>query len=264
MKSTLAAHRTFFWFIGSFAAWVAFFGVFWPAEIQRALPWPVPLLHARFIGAFYLSGAVILGASILAKTRLQVRTILIIAGIWTGWLLVVTLLHWDAFDFGKPQTWFWLVAYVVYPIVAAWLFRKRPSAEPSPQMRIAQPWVAAFLWVEGALLVALAAACFLAPAWTASIWPWKISTFLTQVYSGPALAYGVGALVLAARRNWEETLRPALGMTVFALFAILGSLRHLALFTAGSPSEILWFTLLGILSLGSAGIVLLAIQSGRR
>jgi hypothetical protein len=131
-------------------------------------------------------------------------------------------------------------------------------------MRIAQPWVAAFLWVEGALLVALAAACFLAPAWTASIWPWKISTFLTQVYSGPALAYGVGALVLAARRNWEETLRPALGMTVFALFAILGSLRHLALFTAGSPSEILWFTLLGILSLGSAGIVLLAIQSGRR
>jgi hypothetical protein len=264
MKPTMALHRAYFFVVVWFTLWVGYFGFFRPQEILRALPWPVPPLHARFIGAFYLSATVFLTLSMLAKTLLQVRTIVIMAFTWTGWLLLITLIHWDTFNFARPQVWFWAVAYILFPIAAAWLARAGPSAAEPAAKLITQRSIIVFLQVQGVLLVALAAACFLAPTFVTTIWPWKISTFLTQVYSGPLLAYGVGSLVLAARRNWTETLIPAVGFLVFSVLALVGSCRHLVLFTAGSPSEIVWFSALGLVALGSLLLVLGAIQKGLR
>jgi len=160
--------------------------------------------------------------------------------------------------------WFWVIAYILFPLAAAWLAWGAPPPAPPSRGLIAPRWIPVFLRVQGALLVALAAACFTAPKWVAAIWPWKISTFLAQVYSGPLLAYGVGSLVLAARRNWEETLIPAIGFLVFSGLAVIGSCRHLALFAAGSPSEIAWFAALGSVLLGSAVLVVGAARGGAR
>lgn len=247
-KPSLAWHRAYFFVVVWFTLWVGFFGFFRPAEILRALPWPVPPLHARFIGAFYLSATVFLVLAMAARTLLQVRTIVIIAFTWTGWLLVITGLHWDTFDFARTQVWFWVIAYVLFPIAAAWLAWAGPAIALPARGLVTQRWVPVALRLQGGLLLALAVACFLAPAWVASIWPWQVSTFLAQVYSGPLLAYGVGSLVLAARRNWPETLIPSAGMLVFAVLAVVGSLRHLNLFTAGSASAIVWFATLAILT----------------
>lgn len=264
MKTTMGLHRAYFAVVVWFTLWVGFFGFFRPQEILRALPWPVPPLHARFIGAFYLSATVFLTLSIFARTLLQVRTIVIMAFTWTGWLLVITLIHWGTFDFARPQVWFWVIAYILFPLAAAWLAWGAPPPAPPSRGLIAQRWIPLFLRVQGILLVALAAACFAAPKSVAAIWPWKISTFLAQVYSGPLLAYGVGSLVLSARRNWEETLIPAVGFLVFSGLALVGSFRHLALFTAGSPSEIVWFATLGAVFLGSAILVGGAARGGTR
>lgn len=264
MKPTLALHRAYFFVVVWFTLWVGFFGFFRPEEILRALPWPVPPLHARFIGAIYLAATVFLVLSMLARTLLQVRTIVIMAFTWTGWLLLITFIHWDTLDFARPQAWFWVVAYVFFPIAAAWLAWAGPATPRPAQGLIAQRSVRAFLLIEGGLLVTLAAACFVAPAWVATIWPWKVSTFLVQVYSGPVLAYGVGGLLLAARRNWAETLIPAAGMVVLSVLALVASCRHLGLFTSGSPSAITWFATLALLAVGSLVLVLLALQSGRR
>ena len=68
MKPGLAAHRVYFFVVLWFTLWVGFFGTFRPEEILRALPWPVPPLHARFIGAFYLSATVFLLLSLFAKS----------------------------------------------------------------------------------------------------------------------------------------------------------------------------------------------------
>lgn len=264
MKPSLVLHRIYFFVVVWFTLWVGFFGFFRPEEILRALPWPVPPLHARFIGAFYLSATVFLVLSLFARTLIQVRTIVIMAFTWTGWLLLITFLHWDTFDFARTQVWFWVVAYVLFPIAAAWLAWRGPAVAAPARGVITQRWVPVYLRVQGLFLLALFAACFVAPAWVVTIWPWKLSTFLAQVYSGPLLAYGVCGLVLAARRNWTETLIPAVGTLVFAALALVGSLQHLALFTAGSPSAIVWFTTLGVLTLMSAVLILAAVRDGRR
>lgn len=263
MKPGLAAHRVYFFVVVWFTLWVGFFGTFRPEEILRALPWPVPPLHARFIGAFYLSATVFLLLSLFAKSLLAVRTIVLMAFTWTGWLLLITALHWSTFDFSRPQPWFWVFAYVLFPIAAAWLAWAGPATPTPSRGRIADTWVLTGLRLQGGLLLALAAACFLFPSWIVTIWPWKISPFLAQVYSGPLVAYAVANLVLAARRNWPETLIPAIGTFVFAGLALVASLRHLALFAAGSSSQIVWFATLATIALFAACLVDRALQAAR-
>lgn len=264
MKPGLTVHRVYFFIVLWFTLWVGFFGAFRPEEILRALPWPVPPLHARFIGAFYLSATVFLLLALFARTLLAVRTIVIMAFAWTGWLLLITLMHWETFDFSRPQPWFWVVAYVAFPIAAAWLAWGGPPIPRPGDGLVTETWAIAGLRVQGGLLLALAAACFLAPQWIATVWPWKISPFLAQVYSGPLVAYAVASLSLAVRRNWPETFIPAVGTLVFALLALFGSSRHLALFASGSPSQIAWFASLAAVAMFAAALAGRALQSGHR
>jgi hypothetical protein len=155
------------------------------------------------------------------------------------------------------------VAYVLFPLAAAWLAWAGPATPLPAQGRIAERWVVVWLFFQGAVLLALATACCFAPSWITTIWPWKISPFLAQVYSGPLIAYAVASLVLTARRNWPETLIPAVGTAVFAVLALIGSARHLALFSPGSPSQLIWFAALGLVALGSLALVALALRNLR-
>ena len=72
-------------------------------------------------------------------------------------------------------------------------------------------------------------------------WPWKISTFLAQLYSGPLLAYGLASLGISRSRNWEDGRLALAAMTAFAILTLIGSSQHTALFVFWSPSAILWF-----------------------
>jgi hypothetical protein len=262
MKPTLALHRCYFFVVLWFTWWVGYIGFFRPQEIQRALPWPVPPFHARFIGALYLSATVFLLLGLFARSRLQARTLVDIAFAWTGWLLVISLLHWSSFDFAREQVWFWMVAYVSFPVAAAWLAWGGPPVTAPTGALMAQPWALAWLRVQGAVLVMLAVLLATVPGWVAGLWPWKISAFLAQVYSGPVLGYGVGSLLLAHRRRWPEALIPSIGMLVFALLALVASTMHLALFTAGSPSQVVWFASLGVLVIMSAALIAGAVRHG--
>lgn len=261
LRPTMPWFRGYFFVVLWFTLWVGFFGFFRPEEILRALPWPVPPLHARFIGAIYLGATVFLTLSLLAKSLLAVRTIVRIAFWWTGWLLMVTFLHWEMFDFARVQVWFWVLAYIAFPLFAAWL-AWAPAAETVAASeagvapaRIAEAWIPALLRGLGAVLVVLALAFFALPDRVGAIWPWKIQPFLAQIYSGPLLGLGIGFWTLGGRRNWTETWVPMVGLLVASALAIVGSLRHLALFTAGSPSQVVWFSTLTLLVLFAASLV---------
>ena len=246
-------HRALFLGLFGATAWVGFFGFFRPEEIHRALAFPVPPLHARFIGAIYLGTAVFCALSLISRSLVEIRTTLHIATWWTGWLLMVTILQWDRFDLANPRVWFWVVAYVVFPTVGAWLLLgpSRDRAEAPASAVIAEPWIRLALRVQGFAFVVLALLFFLAPNAVVAIWPWKVSAFLTQIYSGPVLGYGLGSLVLARHGNWRETFFPSLGLLLASCLAIVGSLRHLALFAPGSPSKMVWFATLAALALFS-------------
>ena len=264
MQPTALVLRIYFFVVLCLTLWVGYWGFFHPEQIQTALPWPVPPLHARFIGAIYLGATTFLALSILRPARLAVRTVARIAMWWTGWLLGVTFLHWGTFDFARTQVWFWVLAYIAFPIVAAWV-SWATRAEPVPLgVGIREPWITATLRALGAVLVVLGLGFFGLPEQVSALWPWKISPFLAQIYSGPLIGLGVGMWALGARRNWPETLYPMAGLLVASALSIMGSLRHLALFTPGSLSLYVWFGTLALLALFSSYLVLRAAGAARQ
>lgn len=240
MNATTLAHRVYFAAVGLFALWVGIWGYAFPAEVGRALPWPVPPLHARFIGAMYLSGTVLMAGAFLARSLAQTRIALVEATVWTGMLGLVSLLHLDAFDFTHRPVWFWFFAYIAYPIAGALLaIRYRPSPQPG-DAPLAAPVRLAFALLAAACL-ALALALFFAPETMTGAWPWKITPLLAQIYAGPFLSYGVGGLMIAASRGRTGTRLPMLAMAAFAVLVLGASLIHSGLFDPRSPSAILWF-----------------------
>ena len=67
MELVKPGHRIYFAAVGVLALWVGMWGYFSPAQVDSAIPWLVPPLHARFLGSMYLSGAAFMVGCILAR-----------------------------------------------------------------------------------------------------------------------------------------------------------------------------------------------------
>jgi hypothetical protein len=111
-------HRLYFAAVGVLALWVGAWGYFVPLQVDRAIPWLVPPMHARFLGSMYLSGTTFMLGCLLARHWSEVRAIVPVIAVWTGMLLVVSLFYLDQFDFSRTQVWIWFGAYLVYPLMA--------------------------------------------------------------------------------------------------------------------------------------------------
>src|SRR6266540_1281682 len=139
--------RIYFAAVGIFALWVGVWGYFFPAHVDNAIPWLVPPLHARFLGAMYFSGAAFMLGALLARRYAEVRVVVPMIAIWTGMLFVVSLFYLDTFDFNRDQVWTWFGAYIIYPVIAtaiAWKDYRQATEEP-PQGPLVPPWVRRYL-----------------------------------------------------------------------------------------------------------------------
>ncbi len=241
MNPVTRFQRIYYSAVGLFALWVGVWGYFIPGQVDRAIPWLVPPLHARFIGAIYLAAVTLLFGSALARRWAEVRVSTPMVAVWTGSLLLISLLHLDDFDFSHSPVWFWFGAYIVYPIIALWLAWQNRAAEQAPVKAPIPQWVKSYLFVQGAGFTLLAAGLLLAPAFMSDRWPWLITPLLAQIYSGPFLAYGLGSLSASRRTGWEEVRVPMRAMLVFAVLVLIASVLHLALFDPAAPSAWLWF-----------------------
>jgi hypothetical protein len=243
MNGVTRRHRIYFAAVAILALWVGVWGYFIPAHVDVALPWLVPPLHARFLGAMYLSGTTFMLGCLFARQWAEVRVVLPMIAIWTGMLFIVSLLHLGEFNPAVPPTYVWFAAYFVYPLIAAWLaWRHRRAAPPDPASASRLPsLVRLYLLAQGVVTTLLALALLVAPSLMTTIWPWKITPLLAQLYSAPFLAYGLGSLLLTRRTAWLEVRIAIAAMWVFATGVLLASLIHHALFSAANLSAWLWF-----------------------
>jgi hypothetical protein len=256
------AERLYFAAVAVLALWVGVWGYFAPTQVQKALPFHVPPLHARFLGSVYLSGVVIAMGGILARRWYQVRDVPIMTAIWTGGLGLISLLHLDAFPSDRAQTWIWFAAYIVYPLIAVWLAWRHRSERgdgggPFP------PWARRYLMVQGVILVVVSVVLLLLPSVMVDIWPWSIDRMLAQMYSAPLLSYGVGSLLMGRRRTWQEIRTPVVGMFAFATLALVASVIHRGLFSASDVEDVVWFGVLAAISLGLVTLLIGALAAGR-
>lgn len=261
-ETVTLAERAYFVAVGALAGTVGIPAYFAPAQVVSVLPFAVPPLHARLIGAMYLSGLAIMLGSVLARRWEEVRLVPGITAVWTGGLLLVTLLHLETFDFATTQTRIWFAAYVAYPVIGIGILAARrrdgtavpPGPAPTTAVRRA-------LTGQGALLTLVGLALLLAPGPMSVGWPWPVTTLLAQIYSAPLLAYGVASLLLARVRTWPEGRIVLVGIWLFALLALVASVIHRGLFDVGLPAAWAWFLALGTVTVVSAIALLTAIAA---
>lgn len=233
--------RIYFAAVGALALWVAFWGLLIPELVDKAIPWLVPPLHARFIGAIYLSAVVLMGGSMMAHKYNEVRVATVIVSIWTGALFFISLFYLNEFDFSRGPVLFWFGAYIAYPIIGFWIAWTQRAARDEYAGPTLPNWIRNYFFAQGVTLTALALVLFLAPEFMLTVWPWKVTRMLVQIYSGPFLAFGVGSLMLSRQQTWLEVRIGAIGIFVLAIGVILASTLHRSLFTASSPSTLIWF-----------------------
>ncbi|MBC7875588.1 MAG: hypothetical protein H7Y59_00340 [Anaerolineales bacterium] len=241
MTTVTRNQRIYFAAVGALALWVAFWGLLIPELVDKAIPWLVPPFHARFIGAIYLSAVVIMGSAMMARYYDEVRVVTIMVSIWTGALFIISLFYLSEFDFSRGPVLFWFAAYIAYPIIGfwiAWTQRNTSNESKSPSL---PNWIRNYFLLQGALLTILSLILFLAPDFMITLWPWKITRMLAQIYSGPFLSFGIGSLMLSRQQTWPQVRIGAWGIFVLALGVLVVSAIHRSLFTLSSPSALVWF-----------------------
>lgn len=251
------AEKIYFLAVGLLALWVGYWGYFVPGRVDKAIPFLVPPLHARFIGAIYLSGLVFMIAGMLVRRWADLRFVPLLTALWTGGLLVVSLLHLEEFDFSKSQSRIWFAAYILYPLIALWLAWRHRLFDDGrfPESR-APAWVRRYLTIQGGIMTVLAAMLLLAPNVMVNLWPWDITPLLAQIYAAPFLSYGFCSLLMASRSSPVELRVAGIAFLVFTVAVLLASIIHVDLFSAGDPSDILWFALFA-----AAAVVLAVLTS---
>jgi hypothetical protein len=264
MSPITSGQRVFFAVICAAALLVAVLGLFNPAYLASIFTWLVlPPLHARFVGAIYAFGAVFMAGCLAARYQAEVRWAVQLIGIWTGILFIISLLNLTVFDFNLLPVQIWFASYIIYPIVALWMtLSKSPRKEAGdlPGHELAS-WARGFLLVQGILFSLLAVFLFFAPAFISTLWPWKVTTVLAQMYAGPLLSYGLGSLLFARQKKWlgVRSILPA--MLIFTVTTVIISFMHIALFSLNEVADLLWFGWFILASLILALLTFRALQA---
>jgi hypothetical protein len=258
--------KLFFAVIFAAALLVAVLGLFAPQILADLFTWLIlPPLHARFVGAIYLFGALFMAGCLLARDQAAVRPAFPMIGIWTGVLFIISLLNLEAFDFSQPAVWIWFASYLVYPIIAVQMTLKYPlrkSAEDLPEQSL-PGWARRFLFWQGVIVTLLAGLLFFLPGLMSSLWPWKVTPTLAQMYAGPLLSYGIGSILYSWQRQWSEIRPVAPAMLAFTLITLLISAVHRSLFSAGELADWTWFILFGLGTVGLGLLTFRSLRSGR-
>lgn len=244
MAPITRGQRIFFAVICAAALLVAVLGLFNPTYLASIFTWlELPPLHARFVGAIYAFGAVFMAGCLAARYQAEVRWAVQLIGVWTGMLFIISLLNLSAFDFNLLPVQIWFASYIIYPIIAVWMTVQQPHLMkagelPGPQLA---GWARVFFLTQGFLFSLLAVLLFFAPALMATLWPWKVTPVLAQMYAGPLLSYGLGSFLFAQQEKWLGVRSILPGMLIFSVTTVLISFLHINLFAFNQAADLLWF-----------------------
>ena len=241
METTTRWEKVYFAAVGLSALWIGSWGYFLPT-LQKSIPFPVPPLHARFLGAMYLSAFALLLGGFLKNRWSEIAVVPVMTAIWTGGIFLVSMLHADLFNFSKVQTWIWFVAYAIYTLIAVrlvWVHRSQLHFESGGGS--IPSWVRAYLVTQGVVLIVLADVLLIKPDTMVEVWPWPITVPLAQLYAAPFLSYGIGSLVLSRAPTWRRLRVGITALAVFAAGVLIASALHRSLFSSDEFADVLWF-----------------------
>ena len=252
MAPITQGQKIFFAVICAAALLVAILGLFNPVYLAKIFTWLVlPPLHARFVGAIYLFGAVFMAGCLFAKQQAEVRWGVQMIGIWTGMLFIISLLNLSAFDLSLLPVQIWFASYIIYPIVAIVMTIRQPAMLQAASLSgpALARWAKNFLLTQGVVVCIMSVALFFAPGFMSTLWPWKVTPVLAQMYAGPLLSYGLGSFLFAKQEQALGVRAIVPAMLAFTATALIVSFIHVSLFSFSEIADLLWFAWFSITSI---------------
>ena len=233
------------------------------AKTATLFAWTIqPPLTAAVLGANYWASAVL---AILASRerlwahgRVSISVALVFAPVTTAaTILHLGLFHTDGSGFTLFITWFWLVAYALYPLQLAVVVTRQlrtPGADP-PRTHPLPSWLRGIFVVQAALLLPLGTLMLAAPTLVRGMWPWTVPVLSEQVLSAWTLAFGV----LALHSLWENDLRRIRvvlwAFPAFVVLHVVAIARFGSALQWGEPGPYVYLAYLASgLALGAYGI----------
>jgi hypothetical protein len=217
--------------------------LFAPQYVNLLVPWPASALNARFIASLYVSlGLGVLLCS-LAHSFREMRIVLFGIGMATTLLFFLTLLRMY-FHPGelKQFPYFWLLFYIVDPLLVAFAFWRFGWGATTPlgANALTPLWIvqAGFFGVLGLILMLL-------PTTAIGFWPWAITEPQAQLYSAFFLTLAVASLLAIRELTWQGIRWLVFMVMMLALLVLVVSLLHLSRFTNGITT-IIWFVWFGV------------------
>jgi hypothetical protein len=216
--------------------------LFAPPYVNLLVPWPASPLNARFIASLYVS----LGLGVLlcsmARSFREMRIVLFGVGMATVLLLFLTILRMYLHPGELKQfPTFWLLFYIVDPLLVAFAFWRFGWGDTSPRgaSSLTPLWLvqAVFFGVLGLILLLL-------PIIARSFWPWAITEPQAQLYSAFFLTLAVASLLVIQERRWEGIRWLVFMIMMLSFLVLVVSLLHLPRFT-NSVTTIIWFLWFG-------------------
>jgi hypothetical protein len=140
--------------------------------------------------------------------------------VFTGIVLVVSIIHADRFSFDRPLAWVWFALYALLPFYtgyALWTHRRLRASGDAPPV-----WLLAAMAVPGALMGLYGLGLLVAPETLTGFWPWPVDAFHGRLYAAVPLAPALAAFLLVRRAPPADLF--GTGATLFAASAwiILG------------------------------------------
>ena len=190
---------------------------------------------------------------------------------FTTMVLIVMLIHWDAFEWNRPSTFlvFWPL-YIFLPFNSAF-FLYRSNGAGIANGYDGPAFLRLVFWILALLGGAYGLGLLIAPEVLTSFWPWEVDAFHGRMYAAAFATPAVAAWMLSFRRRFAvEYLSLGLNLAAGGFLPVLGTLwtslsvpmeRQVDLSSVGTWIFFIFFLVTGIL-----GIVLIttAIQLSKK
>jgi hypothetical protein len=255
----LASTRVGVWVLFVLALANGAFLYFVPGSGETDYAWSiVPPVNAAFIGAGFLAGTLATGLVLFVATRWRsLETLPPALWVLATSLLVATLIHDDRFKWDYGPTWLWLVVYAGVPFVLPVLvLLQRRVAEPEPPADPVLRAVRGLSAVCGALLLAGAAALYVAPVELGEHWPWALTPLLGRAVAAWYAMVGTMLVVCAVwLRRPTEAVIPYATLAAWCLLLLALPLLHSDDVDTGGGAFVAWLVMMLVL-LALAGLAL--------
>jgi hypothetical protein len=200
-----------------------------PEATATNFAWTInPTVMAATFGAFYLSVGLLFVLGVVARRWQQVRAVSIPAAVFTAFMLLTTVLHWDKFAVGTIPFYVWFASYLLPPPIFALLYgwhqqRSAPVGTGRSQP-LSQP-IRRFFLINGLGLASLALLIYGFPVLIMAIAPWKFTPLTARTLCGWLIGVGLLEAWIAWEGDWQ---RVKIGTTMLVIlpFALMFQLMR--------------------------------------